>query len=80
MASGRLRSAWLRFKARAEALRLRIASAQTTVLIVIGYFLVLGPIALIWRRFVPDPLGESGTGWTERPELPRDLESHRRQY
>ena len=70
---GRVWRAW-------TAVAARIGHFQSRVILVLFYFVVGGPIALV-MRLRGDPLGVKGTGstWTERPRA-LSLEAARRQF
>jgi hypothetical protein len=60
----------------------RAASYQTRVLLTLVYLVVLGPAALIGRRFGARLLDTSDTGstWIERPGPEKTLAGLRRQF
>jgi hypothetical protein len=71
-----LRALWEAWKAAAT----RIGHFQSRLLLVVLYFVALGPIALV-LRLVSDPLAVKRTGstWTARTR-PSSLEAARRQF
>jgi hypothetical protein len=69
---------WAKWKALAQ----RIGDFQARVILTILYFLILGPLALLYRVF-RDPLRlkRAGTsGWLARPQAADSLEAAGRQF
>jgi hypothetical protein len=71
-----LRALWQAWKTVAA----RIGHFQSRLILVVLYFVVVGPLALV-MRVVGDPLGLKRTGstWTERTRLV-SLDTARRQF
>ena len=71
-----LRALWEAWKTAAA----RIGHIQSRLLLVVLYFVAVGPIALV-LRLVSDPLAVKGSGstWTARTR-PSSLETARRQF
>ena len=63
-----------------KALATRIGHFQSRLILVVLYFVAVGPVAVI-VRLVSDPLGLKGTGstWTTR-ERTISMESARKQF
>jgi hypothetical protein len=61
-----------------KALAMRVGHFQSRLLLVVLYFVVVGPIALI-VQLASDPLGVKTSGWTERRRA-TSLEAARRQF
>ena len=65
---------WSRWKTLAH----RAARVQSNIILTVLYFVVLVPLALLRRPFA-NPLAGSPV-WRERPSVPHDLVSARRQF
>jgi len=65
--------AWLRVKAALIALGTRIGRVQSWIILTIFYFVMIGPVALLYRLFA-DPLRmrRGKPVWRPRPPAPPD--------